>query len=264
MSFYLSATRVLLLLVFSNLFLCARGNDEDGHDFVCFKGEVQCGCGRENVHLSEPRMVNGEPAVPYSWSMLVSIRLKGTEKHACGGTVLNESYVLTSATCVAQTPILGMSIAAGHHYASASNASIHQVDGVFIHPDYTGNASHYLNDIAILHLARALDLSNDSYVSRSCVAQLLDGFPNPIYVPTVEAMLAVIGWGNTNYENQTEPAQVQQALVYAANFSDPDCPVAEAKHDFQFCAGRQPRDIAGEYDFAREQRSDQTFAFHFV
>ena len=261
MSSYLSATRILLLLVLSSLCLHARSDGESGYDFECLREEVPCGCGRENAHLSEPRVISGEAAVPYSWSMLVSIRLKGTDKHACGGTVLNESYVLTSATCVAQTYILGMTIAAGHHYASASNATIRQVDGVFIHPNYTGNASQYLNDIAILHLAQALDLGNDSYVSRSCIAQLLDFLPSPIYVPAVESMLAVVGWGTTSYEDQTEPALVQQALVYAANDSDSDCPVVEAEHDFQFCAGQERRDIGGEYELIREQRSNQTYAF---
>ena len=239
--------RIILLLLASSLFHYGRGNEESGYDFVCFQEQVPCGCGRQNVHLSESRIINGEDAIPYSWSMLISIRLKGSDRHACGGTVLNESYVLTSATCVAQTSIIGMTITAGHHFSSESNVTIRQVDGVFVHPNYTGNDTQYLNDVAVLHLAQPLNLGNESYVRRSCIAQLLEFLPDPIYVPAAEAMLAVVGWGYSNNGNRTESGIVQQALVYAANFSDSDCPVADPKHSFQFCAGKERRDAGGQY-----------------
>ena len=135
----LQTMRIVLLLVFGSLYHCVQATEESGYDFVCWQSEVSCGCGRQNVHLSESRMINGEDAVPYSWSMLVSIRLKGSDKHACGGTVLNESYVLTSATCVAETSIIGMTVTAGHHYFTDSNTVVRRVDGVFVHPNYTGN-----------------------------------------------------------------------------------------------------------------------------
>ena len=235
-------TRIAVLLLFYTYSHTVRSSEESGYDFVCWQWEVSCGCGQQSVHLSESRLINGENAVPYSWSMLVSIRLRGSDQHACGGTVLNESYVLTSATCLAESSIFGITVAAGHHYLTDSNRIVRQVDGIFVHPNYTGAASGYLHDIAILHLAQPMNLSNGSYVSRSCIAQLLEFLPDPIYVPSAEAMLAVIGWGLTNLENRTQPAMVQQAMVYSANDSDPDCVVTGANHDLQFCAGTERRD----------------------
>jgi hypothetical protein len=238
---------ILVLLVFSSLLLFSRGNDTSGYNFICFQWEVPCGCSRQNVHLADSRMLNGQEAVHDSWSMLVSIRLHGSDKHTCGGTVLNESYVLTSATCVAEASIMGITVATDHHSILESDATVRQVDGVFIHPNYTGNDSQYLNDIAVLHLAQPLNLGNESFVRRSCIAQLLEFLPDPTFVPSAQAMLVVIGWSFANSDNRTRPTTVQQALIYAAKISDPDCLVDDTNHDFQFCAKAELQNAGGQY-----------------
>jgi hypothetical protein len=203
--------------------------------YDCDRHSVPCGCGRVPVQFVESRIINGEEAIPYSWSMVVSIRVNGSDTHACGGSILNGSYILTSAQCIAYAPIFGISIAAGMHDHSDSSALIRKVDGVYIHPNYTGATNQHANDITILHLSEPLDLDNDGRISRTCFPQLFSAAPNPIYFPFAEALLAVIGWGYTEYQNSSIPHVLHQAEVVSANLSDKHCHVLDMEHDRQFC-----------------------------
>ena len=205
--------------------------------YECDRNVVSCGCGQHPVQFLQSRILNGEQAIPYSWSMVVSIRFRGSEKHVCGGSILGESHILTSASCIADAPVFGITIAAGTHNYSEGYAAHARVDGIFIHPGYTGSVDHYINDIAILQLSQPLDLPLDTYLARTCISPASSALPNPIYYPSSEALLAVVGWGYTNYENRTEPHTLHQAEVNAANFSDPNCAVLEGNHGVQFCAG---------------------------
>jgi secreted trypsin-like serine protease len=205
--------------------------------YECDRNLVTCGCGQNPVEFLSSRILGSQEAVPYSWSMVVSIRFRGSGKHACGGSILGESHILTSASCIADAPVFGITIAGGTHNYSEGHAAYRRVDGVFIHPDYTGSVDNYINDIAILHLSQPLDLPFDTYLAQTCLSPAVSSFPNPIYYPSSEALLAVVGWGLTNYENRTDPQKLHQAEVYAANLSDPNCAVMNGHDDLQFCAG---------------------------
>lgn len=47
--------------------------------------------------LGEPRVVGGNPATPVSWPWLVSLQYEN--EHFCGGTLIDESWVLTAGHC---------------------------------------------------------------------------------------------------------------------------------------------------------------------
>ena len=205
--------------------------------YECDRNEVTCGCGQHSVELLSSRILNGQEAVPYSWSMVVSIRFRGSDKHVCGGSILGESHILTSASCIADAPVFGITIAGGTHNYSEGFATHRRVDGVVIHPDYTGPEDNYINDIAILHLSQPLDLPFDTYLAQTCLSPAVSTYPDPIYYPSSEALLAVVGWGYTNYQNRTEPYTLHQAEVYAAKLSDPNCTITDTHSGLQFCAG---------------------------
>src|SRR5690349_18707897 len=83
---------VIPLLILSNL--C------DASLYVCDKNMVPCGCSPSTVEI-KARIINGENVIPYSWSMMVSLRVNQTSRESiCGGTILSESYILTAAHCV--------------------------------------------------------------------------------------------------------------------------------------------------------------------
>ena len=52
------------------------------------------------------RIINGEPAIPFSWPWAVSLRTSqfGSLVHICGGTLIGSSYIMTAAHCVITFP----------------------------------------------------------------------------------------------------------------------------------------------------------------
>ena len=70
--------------------------------YKCKRIPDQCGCSLANAVFSTHNqqttstIVDRQDAFPYSWPMMVSVRVNGTE-HFCGGTILSDSLILTAA-----------------------------------------------------------------------------------------------------------------------------------------------------------------------
>uniref|UniRef100_A0A336MRV9 CSON005441 protein n=1 Tax=Culicoides sonorensis TaxID=179676 RepID=A0A336MRV9_CULSO len=122
------------------------------------------GCGIPN--FTGGRIVGGENAVQGEFPYIVSIRwgILGTSQHVCGGTILNERWVLTAGHCVTELPLPGtMQIVAGMTDMKNSNGlekwqTIKVVERI-VHPDYQGGVNP--NDIALLRLETALELNEN-------------------------------------------------------------------------------------------------------
>ena len=56
-----------------------------------------CGCGQNDVNITISGVVDSDDAVLYSWPMIVSIEFY--DRHMCAGSILSESFILTSASC---------------------------------------------------------------------------------------------------------------------------------------------------------------------
>ena len=54
------------------------------------------------------RVVGGVDAGPSELPFMASLQEKGNDRHFCGGTVLNERWILTAAHCMAFLPFLDM------------------------------------------------------------------------------------------------------------------------------------------------------------
>lgn len=94
------------------------------------------------------RIVGGEEASPHSWKWLVSFFWDGGSM--CGGSIINDEWVLTAAHCCEPANNgQNLIIVAGHHDLDDLDAQIRNVLEVHIHPDYDG-ASGYSNDICLL------------------------------------------------------------------------------------------------------------------
>ena len=168
--------------------------------------------------------------------MIASVRLNHQNKHSCSGTILSESYILTSASCLINASSMGITILAGIHNYSENTGISRRVDQVFIHPNYVGPADNHANDIAILHISEALDVDNNLFLSQICLPHRYNALPESIYYPSPGASLIVIGWGLMNCINETEEQLLQQTQVQAVTNSNKNCYVLEKHQDIQFCA----------------------------
>ncbi|CAF0726158.1 unnamed protein product [Rotaria sp. Silwood1] len=135
--------------------------------------------------------------------MIVSIRLNSTNKHACSGSILSESYILTSASCIANVPSFGISIVTSIHNYSEEDVTYRKVDQIFLHRDYIKISDNYANDIAILHMSQPLVFDNNPFISRICFPEKLESIENSMHHPQPGIRLALIGWGTMNCQNKT-------------------------------------------------------------
>ncbi|UJR13114.1 hypothetical protein I4U23_000138 [Adineta vaga] len=215
---------LLLLILFSNSLTNAN-------QFECDE-QLSCGCSYQQVEFIQSE---GHEAKPYSWSMIVSIRLNN--KHLCSGSILNESYILTSASCLVNISTFDLIIHAGIHNLSDNNGIIRQVDQIYIHSDYQGIINNYINDIAILHISQPFDLKKNSLIKQTCLKEKsLLTLPSNIY-PYNGNQLALIGWGFMNCDYHIQQNSLQQIEIYTGDYYEKQCYILEEHRTMQFCAG---------------------------
>ncbi|CAF4049096.1 unnamed protein product [Rotaria sp. Silwood2] len=204
--------------------------------YSCNNVSQPCGCGYNNVELTPSRIVGGEEAVPYSWSMVVSIRSRLSSRHFCGGSILSDSYILTAAHCVEDETPNTVSVATGMHNKSDPHAVIRDVDKIYIHPGWSSSSNENRNDIAILRLSRPLGVESNRLLKRTCVPHV----QLPVHVenyPANGTRLATIGWGRTEMGNSTSsPDNLHQVQVFTIDNNDPICNKSLYDTQVQFCA----------------------------
>jgi len=78
----------------------------------------------------------------------------------CGGTLIHEDIVLTSAQCREVFEFRGIHIGGDHtEYGANVNSEFHEDESVLVHPDYTGKGGYYKNDIMLVKLATPSQLA---------------------------------------------------------------------------------------------------------
>ncbi|EFX77151.1 trypsin [Daphnia pulex] len=146
------------------------------------------------LKLSE-KIIGGVEVVPNSLPFQVSIQRgsAGVYTQSCGGSILNETTVLTAAHCVDGAVIRALRVVAGEHSLNDKSGLEQNRDVAFysMHPRYT--ASTWEDDIALIVLTEPFDLSVPS------------AKPVNLPPPTSEfdapagTVFTVSGWGTTRY-----------------------------------------------------------------
>lgn len=137
----------------------------------------------------KPRITDGEDATPGEFPYQVSIRWGIPPlfplRHACGGSILNEHYVLTAGHCILKFGTL--KVFAGKHHVSRDEDTQQEVavERAIVHAQYPGGVAPY--DIAILKLKTPL-----TFNKRVSAVTL----PKQNEVRTGNAVLS--GWGSTS------------------------------------------------------------------
>lgn len=186
---------------------------------------IVCGCSRRpEVRL---KINGGHSALFNNWDWIVSIR--NLKDHFCGGSVLNEWYIITASHCFENgTNIKSrIRICAGTFRLSDPCHQSRRMHSVIRHPLY--NKTTFENDIALVRLATPLDFS-DSSITPICL-------PSADYSNidlAVGAEVVSIGWGNL--KTNTVPDELQQVTLKIMNKSSIDCDHLY-NESIQLCAG---------------------------
>ncbi|XP_066935582.1 trypsin-like [Clytia hemisphaerica] len=168
---------------------------------------LQKNCGHKGP--SHTRIVGGTKARPGDWPWQVNIDyLYNTANPGahCGGTLLNDEWVLSAAHCFEADPV------AGRYWMRLAEHDIHSSNGweqrfnvteLIMHPKYDANKNHDY-DFALLKLDRKASF-NDR-VRPACIPGPKTSFP-------VGTECWISGWGLLKEHDLTGPKILQQAKV---------------------------------------------------
>ncbi|CAG0880138.1 unnamed protein product [Cyprideis torosa] len=151
-------------------------------------------CGQVPISKNAFKIVGGTNTVRGQVPYIASLRYTraGNSFHICGGTVINEKYILTAAHCVAGKLGNGLEVAIQEYNIREDEKDpveeIIEIDQIFAHPDFRAFGRRIENDIALLKLKT--DINFNDYVQPAC---LPDNNDNQFEGQTV----TVSGWGAT-------------------------------------------------------------------
>ncbi|KAG7197995.1 hypothetical protein KM043_016220 [Ampulex compressa] len=155
--------------------------------------------------FNDPRIVNGEDAEPGEIPYQVSLQRLPSSKHFCGGSVLNENYVITAAHCVAGKSPATLKVVAGTIDLTIPKSE-HYVEAVIIHEEYKPSDS-WKNDIALLKVKTPfVETEHVSFVT----------LPEADIIVNANDVAVVSGWGRLFLGGPTT-TRLQRVNIYIAN-----------------------------------------------
>uniref|UniRef100_A0A8C3V0T4 Coagulation factor IX n=1 Tax=Catharus ustulatus TaxID=91951 RepID=A0A8C3V0T4_CATUS len=135
------------------------------------------------------RVVGGEDSVKggVPWQVLL---VSGEGLGFCGGSIINEKWVVTAAHCLKPGYTDNLTVVAGEHDVTSDDHTEQRrrVVRLLPHPTYDASVNEYHNDIALLELEQPLTLN--SYVTPICLGSR--EFTNALLKQGVGT---VSGWG---------------------------------------------------------------------
>jgi hypothetical protein len=205
--------------------------------YECNNRNTSCGCGYFNVELALARRLNGENTIKHSWPMIVFLDFHRSIKSTpCTGSILNNYFILTTAHCVKEISSLYITIKAGIHYPHDQNATTREVKRVYLHPNYTGHADGYTNNIAVLELNKPLHFEDNPYVTPTCIPSINSSIHVSHY-PINGTRLVAIGWQSIRQRKVSSLKALQQGEIFLIDNNDSMCQRSFIDPDKQFCAG---------------------------
>lgn len=193
---------------------------------LAFVGRADAGGG------ADPQIIGGEPADPGEYPFMAAILNEnntGTDynKQFCGGSLIDDDWVLTAAHCVEGAAASQLAVAVGRTVLSSNEGQRRAVAAVFVHPDF-GEPTGLAHDAALLRLAAPVSIAPITLAGAAD-----DGFE------AAGTPLTVIGWGSTTAKGRPSyPDELREVVVPAV--SDASCSAVYGKSLDQptmLCAG---------------------------
>ena len=174
------------------------------------------------------KIIGGELAVSHSWSWAVSLRRRDT--HFCGGTILNEWFIITAAHCLLEemSALSNLTVCAGIDYLSDICSQSRTVANVTNHHGFNNRTME--NDIALVRLATPLNFS-DPFIARIC----LPNATHSLDYPETGTAVITVGWGSTEV-NGTATNELRQATLKVIDKSARICASNIFNSRLQLCA----------------------------
>ncbi|XP_064633233.1 chymotrypsin-like elastase family member 1 [Lineus longissimus] len=175
------------------------------------------GCGKTSYPPSSWRVVGGTKATHGTWPWQISLRMLsgGTHRHICGGTIINDQWILTAAHCfLATSSISGSREAAyyrvrvGEHKQTAYDGTErdHYVEKIIRHYSYYGYQPTDPHDIALIKLSSKI--SFNTHVQPVCLNQQYGQFDST-------DGCWITGWGDTKGTEDSNYLQQLSGRVWS-------------------------------------------------
>uniref|UniRef100_A0A182N236 Peptidase S1 domain-containing protein n=1 Tax=Anopheles dirus TaxID=7168 RepID=A0A182N236_9DIPT len=177
--------------------------------------------------IDHVKIVNGTDAAIEDYPFVVSLR-GGSGGHSCGGSILNNLWILTAAHCVDYTTPLTQTVQVGRTNISRTvDESVFAIEDVVIHSGYNP-ADSYIDDIALLKLRKPLVFSDQVRPVR---------LPKRFFeIDTLSSnQVTLIGWGRNASEGPVQTT-LQEIDYYAV--PNDECNRIHGNHIYptQICA----------------------------
>ncbi|XP_041062495.1 chymotrypsin-like elastase family member 2A [Carcharodon carcharias] len=145
-------------------------------------------CGTPTYQPTLSRVVGGVNARPNSWPWQISLQIdkKGNWVHNCGGTLIDQRWVLTAAHCISKK--ITYRVALGKHVLSANEPGsvFAAVEKTFCHEKFSMLSAASGYDIALVKLAAPVVL--DDKIELGCI-------PAPDTILPNNYSCYITGWG---------------------------------------------------------------------
>eukprot|EP00057_Strongylocentrotus_purpuratus_P021674 XP_011676148.1 PREDICTED: transmembrane protease serine 3-like [Strongylocentrotus purpuratus] len=181
-------------------------DDENLEESYCMGGEGDltgeslCGT-RPAVDDYHSRIVGGVNADLGEFPWIAAVQMGG---YFCGGTLINNQWVLTAAHCADGMEASDFTVTLGIRHLSDSHEHkvVREADSVVMHPDY-GDINGIANDIALVHLSEPVEFND--YVRPACLATIQNE-------TMAYSRCWIAGWGTT-FSGGSISNDLQKALV---------------------------------------------------
>ncbi|XP_028261554.1 chymotrypsinogen A-like isoform X2 [Parambassis ranga] len=183
-------------------------------------------CGRANLNT---RIVGGQDAPPGAWPWQVKLNIG---ESFCGGSLINEQWVLTAAHCITRNDLNTTEVLLGFNNDSDPNPNMMKrtLSDIICHPAY--DSVTFNNDICLLKLSATVEFTD--YILPVCLAAENSTFFNgtPSWVT---------GFGDTD-PGGPSATTLQEVLVPIVGPNECNCDYSGKITENMICAGVTGKD----------------------